>query len=179
MFKIELSKYRTARVWISELPESRAERSTIRVIEFPSQRGTQHVKRHAAIEVSFITGPRTLYGMLGATIEHDLSSRIECRLACDPTLPFEPLPFPDAEVHRPGLPCEFADAIISSIKSQGASRLGGGALCVDRAAYSVTGSSNDLFRRLSATLVDLLTPHGQSCSKPELKELICREFDQS
>jgi hypothetical protein len=117
--------------------------------------------RAAAIEILWLTGGRTLYGLLGATFIPQQSSELKVTVCYGSALGPEfgrPLAFGHDDC-RIGLLPEFVPAIAAavSLHPQALAELGGGELRFDHAVYGRISSASVVFQSLTSIILRLLT----------------------
>ncbi len=175
MITLELSPYRKARVWLGELPDLGYEvKETVEdVIEVGASAVTG--VRRAAIELYLYTGPRDLYGLLGATLTPDRSGRLMLQVAAsdDDGKPVDWSLASHIDDVRVGLPRQYAESVFDGAAGTHEIRgLGSGVLRFDRAAHGRVGSASIVFRQIAGSLVRLLAAGAESISVEELERYL-------
>lgn len=67
--RLELPRYRTARVWLDQLPDALVRTETVRVYRIPAAGRSAAKRTSAAIEWLIPCGARFMYGMSGGRLE--------------------------------------------------------------------------------------------------------------
>ena len=163
IIKLQPTPSRAVRVWIGELPPASFTGYDTLQQTVPSKRSSPAGKRVMAVEIRAVTGPRSLYGLLGGEIKFASAESLGIEIGIstfegprlDDTLA---IPTRGDEV-RVGLPREYAEAVCSELvrTSENTSDLPSGQLSITCAAHSLTGSDQRLFAFLSRTLFTFLT----------------------
>ena len=127
------------------------------------------------------TGPRDIFGLLGAEFVPSDADTLEVEILCseDTTAPFEGSLSDGVDRACLGLPEEYANAIVSAITTQpgdAALKLGSGRLRFDCAAHGEVGSSQFGFSRLTGILLELLAVEDAGTSPESLSAIFERTF---
>lgn len=147
-----------AQLWRDELPE--ASYSTGQLLDrHVSAGGGRHAPATVAIEVWMPTGPRALYGLLGARFEPDARG-LSIRVPVVPGIEgprFAGTIAASYDEVRVGLPDEYGREVVHWLAYE-AEKLGlsPGVLAVERAAHSLVGSSRSVFAALAVLVVQML-----------------------
>jgi hypothetical protein len=125
-----------------------------------------------AVEMWMTTGPRTLYGLLGARWTPADSGGLVIRVATSLQPAPEPMNTNVKEVSN-GLPPEFALPVLEEASSfSGTRSLGAGMLTFDHARFSSVGSAPAFFRILARSVIKLLSLSSREVNDAELISLI-------
>ncbi len=112
MRTLELGKYQRARVWIGELPNVACPPVKTLTHTIVADSELQHGLRLAAVELLIVTGPRSIYGLLGGQWKPDATGELSIEISisgANERLLVDNLAMKGDEV-RVGLPAEYANA---------------------------------------------------------------------
>lgn len=135
----------------------------------------------AAAELRYITGPRGLYGLLGAVFVPNKTRELTIEVALSggyigDTEEGEEWILPGS---RPwtgeyvGLPKEHGKAVLEAARdAPDLAQLGGGTLRFDRAAYHHVDSNDNTYARLARIVARLLLPSADTMTESELVQLV-------
>lgn len=177
---LELGKYRRARVWIGELPDA-AYPSVKTLAHSVSATTEPHGKRKmAAVELLVVTGPRSLYGMLGGHFTVGPTGRlnVDVRISTANERLFADNLAGTLDEVRVGLPAEYAQAVLAGVDlAKGElNALTAGKLSINCAAHGAIGSCEAVFKHLAAILVKLFNSGSVEISDEELIKLFPPTF---
>jgi hypothetical protein len=176
MRTLKLGKYRRARVWIGELPDTAY--PAISVIKHSVQANGIAPKGLvlAAIEDCVpVTARGELYGLLGGTFEPDTTDALRvdvCASTANERLLLDNLSIKNDEV-RVGLPAEYVQGVVSGVSLARAElkTLFAGKLTIHCAAHGAIGSCNSFYRYLTAILLKLINSPNHEPSDAELVKM--------
>jgi hypothetical protein len=144
-----------ARIWIGELPDSSYTAVDVLERQLEAHKPEITKQQDAAIEMLIPTGPRALYGLLGASFKPNHSMQLVIQVAITDRVQ-QLLDWSLAkrvdEVHI-GLPMEYSESVFQGVLEGSLSR--SGILRFDQAAHGVVGSNSWMFRHLAK----LITQH--------------------
>ncbi|MBI2687422.1 MAG: hypothetical protein HYX27_14005 [Acidobacteria bacterium] len=173
---IKLSEFRTCRLWRDELPDvSELGEKIWRSSLEPDTLSGETVSM-GGIELFFVTGPKSLYALLGGQIEPGglPSGQVVIRYGSTGTNLYTEALASDYEVVRSGLPEEYLESVVAGIRT-GLDEMAGklrGRLTIHVAAYSDIGSCRAIFEHAAAVLVRLLICPELFEKDDQLKSLI-------
>lgn len=161
MREIDCGRHARTRLWIGELPEIRSQCDLPIAQSFPAEPISSAQSKAVALEVMWPTGPRWLYGLLGATFTPGLGSALDVTICTDDVLgeTFEnALVFSRNDV-RMGLLPEYGPAVAAALARHPGElqALGAGTLDFNCAAHSEIGSAVAVFRTLTSAILSVLT----------------------
>ena len=180
MRTLELGKYRRARVWIGELPDTACPSVKILTHTIFASRESQSELRSAAIEVFVPLGPRSMYGLLGGQFKPDATGHLNVDVnisSANERLFTDSLARKGDEV-RVGLPVEYAQAVLAGVNlTKGElNALTAGKLSINHAAHGAIGSCEVVYKHLAAILVKLFNTASLELSDEELVKLFPPTF---
>ncbi len=172
-----------ARVWSDSIPDLRYPvMEWVERVVAAQSRG-RSTSRCVAVELWLVTGPRALYGLLGAEFIPDSSEQLRVQVALSATPQYNLGMRIGAEEGiawslavwtddvRIGLPEEYVRGIWDGIAEAG-TVLGSGTLTFQWAAHGAIGSSQALFGRITRCLVQLLAVDAAALSQEELAKIL-------
>jgi hypothetical protein len=178
LIDLNLDRYKKARVWVGELPELSYDVLQVEERRLAAQGGMLAEVRCAAVELLIPTGPRSLYGALGATFSPGITGQLLVQVATsaeDGELVASALTGRLDEVHI-GLPQEYAGAVLEgAVNTEEIHLLGPGILRFDHAAHGYVSSAQVIFRRVARTVVRLLCLDEGAASEGDLRAILERE----
>jgi hypothetical protein len=160
MRDIDCGKHARARLWVGELPDIRSQCGLPIAQSFPAKPMSRALSRSVALEMMWPTGPRWLYGLLGATYTPGHASALDVTI-CTDEIPGEAfqdaLAFSRNDV-RMGLLPEYGPAVSAGLARRPGElqALGAGTLDFNCAAHSEIGSAVAVFRTLASTVLSVL-----------------------
>lgn len=171
---------RSVWIWRGTLPDARYEPAKVLSLRVPAASPARVARGRAAAEFRAITGPRSIYGLLGA--EFMPSDTPE--LAIEVVTSGDDVPHADDKRWiRPGsrawigeyvgLPDEYGQAVLEGARDvPEVAQLGGGTLRFDCAAYHVVDSNAITYARLARIVVRLLLPDAAAMGESDLVEIV-------
>jgi hypothetical protein len=173
IFNIIVKKNVKVRVWIDESPD--AYYPAVDLIEYAlTTRLSETQSKTVVLEMAVITGPRKLYGLLGATYIPERTEALSIHIAVSDSsqkvIDWSLVGMIDQV--RLGLPEEFADAVLKGAIEATPNKLGAGMLRFDCAAHGMIGSSPYLFGELSKIVVTLLRIPSELLTEDEIAKHI-------
>ncbi|MBI2920782.1 MAG: hypothetical protein HYY18_06815 [Planctomycetes bacterium] len=166
---------RFARVWLREVPD----------LIYPASRtGEREVeawlpgiaeRRLAAVELRLPVGGFVLNGTLGAQFEPEETGRllVVAAISDQATTRMRLSDLHRADGVRTGLREEFAQAVLDgAVHREEVGSLGPGRLFFNRGSYGAHGSTESLFRRLAAIVVQLLMWYPEFPSEKEMNFIV-------
>ncbi len=180
MRTLELGKYRRARVWIGELPDTACPSVKTLAHTIAAGNKLQNGMRLAAIEVLVPLGPRSMYGLLGGQFKPDATGHLSVDVsvsAANERLLADSLVVKGDDV-RVGLPAEYAQAVLAGVAlAKGElNALAAGKLSINCAAHGAIGSCEAVYKHLAAILVKLFNAASLELSDEELVKLLPPTF---
>ena len=175
MILLTLPFNRRARVWIGELPQAVYEGGTVvnQVVE-----GTREPfgeVRRAAVEFYVPSGPRSMYGLLGAVLSPDQLHRLCVQVNTSHELGrwFADSLAGTSDDVRVGLPDEYVGGVLDGILAarQQVGNLCSGGLVFSCAAHGERSSNHLIFNHLSRIVVSILNMETDSPSEQTLAAL--------
>ena len=158
---IALGQYARSRLWIAEMPpvECRALQLLTRSVPVATVGAAD--ARRCAVELYWPTGPRALYGLLGAEFIPGTDSHLTVLVSAHDTQgeTFEESLAVLLDDVRTGLPLEYAEAVNSVLSVEESSALqqfGPGTLTFAWGAHGAAGSARKVFEVLTSVLLKLL-----------------------
>ena len=126
------------------------------------------------IEVCLPTGPRSLYGLLGASFIPDITPHCKVRVGVNSAAGarFVDALAPASEVVRIGLPDEYAHDLLDKLTEEMVARAVSGTLNADQAAHGAIGSSRAMFVGLGKLLVRMLVDRIEEKGEEELRQIV-------
>jgi hypothetical protein len=178
MIDLNLDRYKKARVWVGELPKLSYDVLQVEQRRLEAEGSILAEVRCAAVELLIPTGPRSLYGALGAMVTPGACGQLLVQVAISPLdgeLVASALTGRMDEVHI-GLPQEYAGAVLEgAVNTEEIHLLGPGILRFNHAAHGEVSSAQVIFRRLARTVVRLLCLDTEAVSEEELRKMLERE----
>jgi hypothetical protein len=184
MISLSLSRARTVRVWLGELPPARYEansRFEVVVDATPTEASDPHI---VAVEMKQNRGGRILYGLVGGRFDPDNSIQLRIFvnatsangvLFSDSLMTSTNLPGNQrAETVFVGLPEDYARAITHSIESK-TKQLNlkkAGTILFDCAAYHTYESSESFFAYVAGIALEIMNLADRCPSEAELIRVI-------
>jgi hypothetical protein len=180
MITVRLAPYRSAWLWIGELPTPCFKPDA--TVEHSLPVTVPPVAPNCAgAELLIIYGPRAEYGMLGASFAPGASTKLVIQIATSiddqsarqiwqhsTTASRVTYPFG----YR-GLPTEYAESVLQGVLDMPErNHLGGGILTFGCAAHHPIDSNRQAFRRLAKIVVRLLQPDAHTLSHAELTKMV-------
>jgi hypothetical protein len=180
MRTLALGKYRQARVWIGELPDTAYPSVETLTHTTAADAKSQGKFMLAAVEVFVPLGPRSMYGLLGGQWTPDASGQFQVDVnvsAPNERLLADNLAIKGDEV-RVGLPSEYAKAVAAGVDLAQVhlSILPSGKLLIDHAAHGAIGSCEAVYKHLAAVLVKLFNSTEMERSDEGLVKLFPATF---
>jgi hypothetical protein len=173
-----LERYKRARVWVGELPNLSYDVLQVEERRLEAEGAMLAAVRCAAVELLIPTGPRSLYGALGAMFSPGAGGQLLVQVATSPLdgeLVASALTGRLDAVHI-GLPEWYAGAVLEgAVSTEEIHLLGPGILRFDHAAHGEVSSAQVIFRRLVRTVVRLLCLDMEAVSEEELRKMLERE----
>jgi len=180
MITLALPFHRKAKVWVGEQPAAVyvAERSVKHVLEAkPSFSKTVH---RGAVELCIPTGPRSIYGLLGAEFNQDESDkiRITVNISSDRGQQFVASLAGTSDDVRIGLPEEYVNGVLGGVTlaREQIGHLLSGDLVFNCAAHGLTGSSELIFKYASSIVLNILILNNDEWTADELAPLFQLRF---
>jgi hypothetical protein len=180
MRTLGLGKHRRARVWIGELPDAACPSIKTLTHAIAAGKERQDGLKLAAVELLIVTGPRSIYGLLGGQWKPDATGQLSVDVsvsAANERLLADSLAMKGDEV-RVGLPAEYAKAVLAGVdmaKSE-LNALTAGKLSINCAAHGAIGSCEAVYKHLAAILVKLFNAASVEPSDDELVKLFPPTF---
>jgi len=175
MREIDCGKHARARLWVGELPGIRSQCGFPIAQSFPAKPISGALSRSVALEMMWPTGPRWLYGLLGATFTPGHASALDVTICTDdiPGGAFEDALIFSRNDVRMGLLPEYGPAIATALARHPGElqALGAGTLDFNCAAHSEIGSAVAVFRTLASTVLSVLTA-GQPVADDQIVHLL-------
>lgn len=171
--QIELDNlYREARVWINTLPpvlKSKYEKLAY-IAPAETVEGLNYLCK-AGVELSIYTGPRYIYGLVGATfwpnknneLYIEVHVRDESNNVIKDTL--------GTDIVYEGLPTDYVESLVKSIILN-KDLIGSGKLYIHTSGHTLEGSNQRIFEKLGAILMRVMTLGNTELTEEELKLLI-------
>jgi hypothetical protein len=156
---LEYGKYRKIRVWEGELPNVLYSPAEIKKTSFPVSFKSINKNIKIGIEIASVVGPRTLYGLLGATFDSSdagiLKFEVCSSFGHEALLEDSLITNHSIDLIHVGLLNEYADAVNESIASSESTleKIGSGKIVFNHAAYGDIGSSPSIFRKLTDVIL--------------------------
>ena len=178
---LELGKYKRTRIWIGSLPDAHYPSQQTLSLSLAANKELIREPRLAAVELLIVTGPRSLYGLLGGLLKSDATDRLCIDVSVsspDERLFGDALTIADDEV-RVGLPAEYAQAVLDGAKmaKEQLNLLAPGSLTINCAAHGVASSCEMIYKHLAAILVKLINTPSHELSDEDLVRLFPTTFN--
>jgi hypothetical protein len=177
---LHLGKIRHARVWIEELPDAAYPAIKVLTHTIAAGAASRNILRLAAIEVFVPLGPRWMYGLLGGQFSQDSTGQLIVDVGVSTP---NGRSFPDSlamkgEEVRVGLPAEYAQSVLAGVDlaETELKTLAPGKLSISCATHGTIGSSQAIYKHLSATLVKFFNTASLESSDDELAKLFPGTF---
>jgi hypothetical protein len=181
MITLLLPFNRKARVWVNDLPRAVFEAKDSYEVVLPAKNHMFNSVQKACVEWLVPTGPRAIYGLLGA--EYVPIQNGEIHIQINSSQGNEPS-FSDSLAHpiddvRVGLPSEYVPGIISglSLAKQEIQELLSGKVIFQCAAHGQVGSSEMIFKYLSSIVIRILMSEDKNLSAEKLASLFPMDLD--
>jgi hypothetical protein len=186
---VSLGPLNKVRVWLEELPDAKYQAGkTLEVVQV-AKASMHPAPICAAVELMRVLGPRTLYGLLGATFLPGGSERCVIQVAVDSAFEMPPnWRFPELSREETswtlatrldsiyvGLPEGYAPAVVNGAVRAG-ELLGSGLLRFDCATHGLFGSSERIFQDLARLVVEILFYEPGGLSEEQLHSVVAATF---
>jgi hypothetical protein len=180
MIALALPFNRKAKVWVGDQPGAVyvTDRTVTHILEAkPSFTDTFH---RGAVELYVPTGPRSIYGLLGAEFKHDKSNKVSIRVNVSsdrgPRV-IGSLAEASDDV-RIGLPEDYVEGVLRGVllAQQQVEHLLSGDVVFNCAAYGVKWSNKLIFSHLSSILLKILIMNNDEFSEEKLALLFQLTF---
>lgn len=167
-------------VWRGALPDAQYEPVSVLSLRLPAASSASTVASQAAAELRQISGPRSIYGLLGTEFVPNGTAELAIEVATSGAdNPGEE----GARWIRPGsarwtgefigLPNEYGAAVLEAARdAPDVAHLGAGTLRFDRAAYHHVDSNSATYARLARIVVRLLLPSAEALSESDLVDFV-------
>jgi hypothetical protein len=173
MISLEWPPYSKANVWLGKQPTL-----TPNLVE--SLRDSVHTIRpdaaipsRCAIEMWVGKGGRTDYGLLGASLLTGHNNELLIEVSVSQEITDLNLSAVREELTYPGLPHEYAEAVIKeAVRFSATPSLGAGILRFDCGKHGIIGSSEAFFERLTRIVIHLLLQSQRMSSEQDLIALL-------
>ena len=173
MIALTLSSNRKVRVWLNEMPDAGYSVDSVLERNFEAESGMISSVRCGAIEMYMHTGPRGLYGLLGAKFTpHDSRELlVQVALSSNDGTSIDWSLASGLDSVQSGLLPRYADGILAGImETEEIHALGAGVLRFDYAAHGQIGSTSIVFQQLGRALVRLIMSENGSMSDEVLAD---------
>lgn len=163
MLTINLDYHGKACVWMDDSPSIIYPVIDIISQDLKTNLPQKSNPKKVVLEVLIPVGARICYGLLGVEFIPNSSGKLslEVCLSTENEAIFVKSIAAKLDVVRVGLPKEYGNGVIEGVKLGLNERflevLGSGVLRFDQAAHGEIGSSNQFFRQISATIIQLLS----------------------
>ena len=177
MKKLDLDFHSKALVWIGDYPSLIYPAIDVINQDVYTGLSINYGEKRAALEIMLPVGSRVLYGLLGAKFIPNNSGKfsLEVLVSTNSEAVFQQSLAAKLDQVRIGLPSEYSQSVIDgtlhSLDQKSLESLGSGVLRFDKAAHGEIGSSNKFFRKIAATVVQLLMLDKASNEK-EVTEIV-------
>ncbi|NJK91118.1 MAG: hypothetical protein HC904_04360 [Blastochloris sp.] len=176
MRRVDLGKYRKARIWLNELPDASCPTGVTQEISV-SAKGESVMAKRAAVEVFVPLGPRSMYGLLGGEFTPSTTGQLNVTIissAANGKSLSESLASSSDQV-RVGLPREYCEAVKEGIRlAQAELSPASGELVINYAAHGEIGSCAAVFKHLAAVLVRLVNSKSLNLTDDEIASFFRR-----
>ena len=168
MLTFNLSTHKKARIWTNATTSFNYD--VIDVITSVVQAENQRVinQHDVAVEFYVPNGPRSLYGLLGASFSPDNDERltIKVNISTPEGAGYEESLAKNVDEVYVGLPSEYANSVLmGASEAVETSGIGFGTLSFHCGAHGVVGSSRMFFRLLAKIVVKLMTIEPSSMDR--------------
>lgn len=175
MTELQFAPSHKIRIWIGQTPDLTCGVGEYMSYALPVHRLVIKERQLVGIELFIRAGARSLYGFLVGEFLPTQSEELLIRAATTnkggDVVNWSLLRNLDQVFS--GLPVEYGRSVIQGAVDIEAGRLlGSGVLQFSLAAHSPVGSSGDIFRRLSLSIVYLLSTQGDLSNKDKIRDLL-------